>query len=174
MKAKALAVLIPALFLSTAAFAQSSTTPRDPATREPSKEAAPNDAKGSGTTSVPSAQDRASNREAVSDTALTGKVKSALAADVGLKTVTSIDVDSDKGGVVTLKGKVDCQIPADSSAALAAVNFGKPISEAAPNSGIVKALRPLVAGLDQPGGGERDAGKASSLLARFGQRLKKK
>jgi hyperosmotically inducible protein len=107
MKAKALAVLIPALFLSTAAFAQSSTTPRDPATREPSKEAAPNDAKGSGTTSVPSAQDRAGNREAVSDTALTGKVKSALAADVGLKTVTGIDVDSDKGGVVTLKGKVD-------------------------------------------------------------------
>ena len=74
----------------------------------------------------------------------------------------------------TLKRKVDCQIPADSSAALAAVNFGKPISEAAPNSSIVKALRPLVAGLDQPGGGERDAGKASSLLARFGQRLKKK
>ena len=59
----------------------------------------------------------------------------------------------------TLKRKVDCQIPADSGAALAAVNFGKPISEAAPNSGIVKALRPLVAGLDQPGGVERDAGK---------------
>ena len=55
----------------------------------------------------------------------------------------------------TLKRKVDCQIPADAGAALAAVNFGKPISEAAPNSGIVKALRPLVAGLDQPGGVER-------------------
>ena len=38
--------------------------------------------------------------------ALTGKVKSALAADVGLKTLTGIDVDS-AGTVVTLKGKVD-------------------------------------------------------------------
>jgi hyperosmotically inducible periplasmic protein len=38
--------------------------------------------------------------------ALTGKVKSALAADVGLKTLTNIDVDS-AGTAVTLKGKVD-------------------------------------------------------------------
>ena len=57
----------------------------------------------------------------------------------------------------TLKRKVDCQIPADAAAALAAINFGKPLSEAAPNSGIVKALRPLVGGLDAPGGGERRA-----------------
>jgi hyperosmotically inducible periplasmic protein len=96
MKAKALAVLIPALFLSTAALAQSSTTPRDPATREPSKEAAPND---KGNSSV--------SKEDVSDATITTKVKSALAADVGLKTVTGINVDTDKGGVVTLKGKVD-------------------------------------------------------------------
>ncbi|HEU4352896.1 MAG TPA: BON domain-containing protein [Burkholderiales bacterium] len=41
-----------------------------------------------------------------SNAMLTGKVKSALAADVGLGTVTSIDVDSDNG-VVTLKGHVD-------------------------------------------------------------------
>jgi hyperosmotically inducible protein len=33
-------------------------------------------------------------------------VKSALARDSGMGTMTSIDVDSDKG-VVTLKGKVD-------------------------------------------------------------------
>jgi hyperosmotically inducible periplasmic protein len=39
------------------------------------------------------------------DAALTGKVKSALAADVGLKTM-SINVDS-AGSVVTLKGQVD-------------------------------------------------------------------
>ena len=39
---------------------------------------------------------------------------------------------------------------------------------------IVKALRPLVAGLDQPGGAERDPRKATSLLVRFGQRMKKK
>jgi len=96
MKAKALAVLIPALFLSTAALAQSSTTPRDPATREPSTEAAPNDAKGGGSVS----------REDMSDAAITTKVKSALAADVGLRTVTGINVDTDAGGVVTLKGQV--------------------------------------------------------------------
>jgi pilus assembly protein CpaE len=74
----------------------------------------------------------------------------------------------------TLKRKVDCQIPADSAAALAAVNFGKPLFEAAPGSGIVKALRPLVASLDagdDEGGGRR---KASSLLARFSQGLKPK
>jgi osmotically-inducible protein OsmY len=90
MKAKALAVLIPALFLATSAIAQTdkskSTTGDSPR--------------------VPTAEDRAHNREAVSDTALTGKVKSALAADVGLKTVTGISVDTDKGGVVTLKGQV--------------------------------------------------------------------
>ena len=74
----------------------------------------------------------------------------------------------------TLKRKVDCQIPADSGAALAAVNFGKPLSEAAPNSGIVKALRPLVASLDAPGGGGSNVKKASSLFARFGQGRKKK
>jgi hyperosmotically inducible protein len=37
---------------------------------------------------------------------LTTKVKSALAADVGLKTLTGINVDSE-GTVVTLHGKVD-------------------------------------------------------------------
>jgi osmotically-inducible protein OsmY len=90
MKAKALAVLIPALFFAASAVAQTTTT--DKANESPR---------------VPTEQDRADNREAVSDATLTGKVKSALAADVGLKTVTSINVDSDKGGVVTLKGKVD-------------------------------------------------------------------
>ena len=44
-------------------------------------------------------------KRATKNAALTGKVKSALAADVGLKTV-KIDVDSE-GGVVTLKGNVD-------------------------------------------------------------------
>ena len=42
------------------------------------------------------------------------------------------------------------QIPADAAAALSAINFGKPLSEAAPSSGIVKALRPLVGSLDAP------------------------
>lgn len=45
-------------------------------------------------------------KRATKAAALTGKVKSALAADVGLKTVR-INVDSDDAGVVTLKGNVD-------------------------------------------------------------------
>ena len=52
-------------------------------------------------------QTGAEAKQATKNAALTGKVKSALAADVGLKTV-KIDVDSD-GGVVTLKGNVDSQ-----------------------------------------------------------------
>ena len=59
---------------------------------------------------LPTAEERAQNRETVSSGAsnatLTTKVKSALARDSGMGTMTSIDVDSDKG-VVTLKGKVD-------------------------------------------------------------------
>ncbi len=76
----------------------------------------------------------------------------------------------------TLKHKVDCQIPADPAAALSAVNVGKPLSEAAPASGIVKALRPLVAGLDAPGGESRTGTgrKTASLFERFGRGLKKK
>jgi hyperosmotically inducible periplasmic protein len=62
------------------------------------------------TEKLPSAEERAKNRETVSSSAagatLTGKVKSALAADAGAKTMTNINVDS-KDGVVTLKGKVD-------------------------------------------------------------------
>jgi len=46
-------------------------------------------------------------RHATKNAALTGKVKSALAADVGLKTV-KIDVDSEDG-IVTLKGRVDSE-----------------------------------------------------------------
>jgi pilus assembly protein CpaE len=74
----------------------------------------------------------------------------------------------------TLKRKVDCPIPSDITAALAAINFGKPLSDAAPNSGIVKALRPLVASLDTPGGGGPAPRKVSSLLDRLSQGLKKK
>src|SRR6266850_4711131 len=46
-------------------------------------------------------------KRATKNAALTGKVKSALAADVGLKTVR-IDVDSNEGAV-TLKGRVDSE-----------------------------------------------------------------
>jgi osmotically-inducible protein OsmY len=90
MKAKALAVLIPALFFATSAVAQT----KEPAATESKPHA-------------PTTQDRANNREAVSDSTVTGKVKTALAADVGLKTMTNVHVETDKGGVVTLKGNVD-------------------------------------------------------------------
>ena len=59
---------------------------------------------------LPSAEERAGNRREVSKSAagatLTGKVKTALASDAGLSTMTNINVDS-ADGVVTLKGKVD-------------------------------------------------------------------
>jgi osmotically-inducible protein OsmY len=97
MKMKLLAVLIPSLFLATSAMAQ--TTSSEKSTNAP---AATNGDK----MHTPTTEDRAKNREAVSDTTVTGKVKTALAADVGLKTVTEIHVETDHDGIVTLKGKV--------------------------------------------------------------------
>jgi len=91
MKAKALAVIIPALFFAASAGAAD--------TKSTSKS---NDTG----MHTPTAQDRANNREAVSDTEITGKVKTALAADVGLRTVTNVHVETDNDGVVTLKGEV--------------------------------------------------------------------
>ena len=51
---------------------------------------------------------RQRNTQYAKDSALTSKVHTALANDVGLKTLKNINVDSDKG-VVTLKGVVDDQ-----------------------------------------------------------------
>ena len=51
-------------------------------------------------------QGRQQNTQYASDATLTSKVHTALANDVGMKTLTRINVDSDKG-VVTLKGEVD-------------------------------------------------------------------
>jgi pilus assembly protein CpaE len=75
----------------------------------------------------------------------------------------------------TLKRKVDCQIPADAPSALSAVNVGKPLPEAAPNSPIVKALRPLVAALDRSDDvpGQKGA-SATRAFMRFTQSLKLK
>lgn len=109
---KRIAILVSALFLAAPAFAQDKSTTREPSTNPnpnvqsdtrsnadmPSKTDSP----------VPTAEDRANNRDAVSGATLTGKVKSALAADVGLRTLTGINVDS-AGSVVTLKGKVDTE-----------------------------------------------------------------
>jgi pilus assembly protein CpaE len=77
----------------------------------------------------------------------------------------------------TMKRKVDCQLPADVPSALAAVNFGKPLPEAAPNSPIVKALRPLIAALDEPAEEGTQAVKgAARAFMRFtkGLQLKRK
>jgi pilus assembly protein CpaE len=72
----------------------------------------------------------------------------------------------------TLSRKVDCQIPADLPAALAAVNLGKPVSEAAPNSRIVKSLKPFVSTLDEPSAlAASSAGPAGALL-RFARSFK--
>lgn len=120
--------------------------------------------------SLPGVRDAVRLQQLVQEVAPTAQLRIATSGAIDARR-SAVKVDDVSR---TLKRKVDCQIPADSGAALAAVNFGKPISEAAPNSGIVKALRPLVAGLDQPGSVERDASKATSLLARFGQRMKKK
>jgi hyperosmotically inducible protein len=58
---------------------------------------------------LPTEKERAGNRREVSKSAagaaLTAKVKTALAKDEGMRTMTNIDVDS-ADGVVTLKGKV--------------------------------------------------------------------
>jgi pilus assembly protein CpaE len=70
----------------------------------------------------------------------------------------------------TLKRKVDIQIPSDPAASLAAVNLGKPLSQAAPGSGIVKALRPLVSALDAPVAAEGKAVKPTSLFGRLVRR----
>ena len=67
------------------------------------------DSKTSGTSSSSGGSSGSSTSEIKKDTQdswLTTKVKSALAADVGLKTLTGINVDS-AGSVVTLKGSVD-------------------------------------------------------------------
>ena len=74
----------------------------------------------------------------------------------------------------TLKRKVDCQVPSDLPAVLEAVNVGKPLSEAMPNSTIVKALRPLVAALDEPAGRAGQPAVNGSVLARFTQGIKRK
>jgi osmotically-inducible protein OsmY len=51
---------------------------------------------------------RQKNNEFVSDATLTTKVHTALMNNVGLNTLRSINVDSDKG-IVTLKGSVDSE-----------------------------------------------------------------
>lgn len=120
--------------------------------------------------SLPGVRDAMRLQQLVHDVAPAARLLLATsgAADQRRSAVKVADVER------TLKRKVDCQIPADAPAALAAVNFGKPLVEAAPASGIVKALRPLVASLDAShSAGEKKAGaSAASVLLRFTQGLR--
>jgi hyperosmotically inducible protein len=90
-------LILLAAMVSLSAFAQPRET-RQPEADRSSTEKAKEKAK----------QASEEAKRATKNAALTGKVKSALASDVGLKTV-KIDVDSDDGGVVTLKGRVDSE-----------------------------------------------------------------
>ncbi|SKA36956.1 pilus assembly protein CpaE [Enhydrobacter aerosaccus] len=72
----------------------------------------------------------------------------------------------------TLKQKVACQVPADAAGTLMAVNFGKPLPEAAPNSAIIKALKPLVASLDEPAAAQEMPARSAGALLRVVQSLK--
>ena len=119
--------------------------------------------------SLPGVRDAMRLQQMVNDVAPGARLRIATsgAFDARRSAVKVADVER------TLRHKVDCQIPADASGVLAAINFGKPLSEAAPNSGIVKALRPLVATLDSQESAS-PMRKAGSLLGRFTQGLKKK
>jgi pilus assembly protein CpaE len=98
-----------------------------------------------------------------------------VAPDARLHLATSGVIDTRRSAVKvadverTLGRKVDCRIPGDVAAALAAINFGKPIAAAAPNSGIVKSLRAFVAALDDSTGPQSASG---SVLVRLAQSLK--
>jgi pilus assembly protein CpaE len=121
--------------------------------------------------SLPGVRDAMRLQQLVHDVAPAARLHLATSGviDARRSAVKAADVER------TLKRKIDCQIPADVPAALAAVNVGKPLSEAAPNSGIVKALRPLVASLDSLGKDVADGGakKASNVLARFTRGIKR-
>src|SRR5262245_46755936 len=104
------AIIVAAVALAFPAFAQKSdTTMPNSQERAQNREKAANQVD-KAESKLPTAEERAQNRQKVSRTAasatLTTKVKSALAADVGMKTMTNINVDS-VDGVVTLKGHVD-------------------------------------------------------------------
>jgi osmotically-inducible protein OsmY len=83
---KRIALLACTLCLALPAFAQPAGKTNDQATEE----------------------GRQKNTQYAKDSTLTSKVHTALANDVGLRTLRSINVDSDKG-VVTLKGVVDSE-----------------------------------------------------------------
>jgi pilus assembly protein CpaE len=119
--------------------------------------------------SLPGVRDAMRMQQVISDAAPQAKLYLATSGviDARRSAVKIADVER------TLKRKLDFQIPSDVSAAVSAVNFGKPLPDAAPGSSIVKALRPLVAKLEatdnaKPGEVKSEGG----LLARFSKGLK--
>jgi hyperosmotically inducible periplasmic protein len=108
---KHLIVVAVAAAFAVPAYAQQKSDPTLPSAQEraQNREAVKEQAD-KAESKLPDASERAENRERASgfasSAALTTKVKTALASDVGMRTMTNIDVDSDNG-VVTLKGKVD-------------------------------------------------------------------
>lgn len=109
--------------------------------------------------SLPGVRDAMRLQQLIHDVAPSARlfVASGGAIDARRSAVKVADVER------TLKRKVDCQLPTDAAAALTAVNFGRPLPEAAPGSPIVKALRPLVASLDTAADGAGGAAKVRSL-----------
>ncbi len=106
-----------------------------------------------------------------------------VAPQAGLFVATGGAIDARRSAVKvadverTLKRKVDVKLPTDPTSTLTAVNFGKPLPEATPNSPIVKALRPLVASLDASSASGPSAptkARAVSLFSRFKLPAKKK
>jgi hyperosmotically inducible protein len=99
-----IAVAVAAAF-AVPAYAQTTTQDKLPSAQERAQN------RESVQEKLPNASERAQNRDRAENfaraSALTGKVKSALAKEQGFKTLTRIDVDSTDAGVVTLKGKVE-------------------------------------------------------------------
>jgi len=121
--------------------------------------------------SLPSVRDAMRLQQMIHDAAPNAKLHLAISGviDARRSAVKVADVER------TLKRKIDCQIPSDAASAIAAVNFGKPLPEAAPSSGIVKALRPLVTRLDAPADEKTGEAKAKvRLVDKFTQGLKSK
>jgi pilus assembly protein CpaE len=121
--------------------------------------------------SLPGVRDAMRLQQLVHDVAPSAQLHLAISGIVDSRRSTVKIADVER----TLKRKVDCQIPADIAAAISAVNLGKPVSEVAPKSGIVKALRTLVNRLDDSSdiGRENNPGKSTGVLVRFMQGLKR-
>lgn len=102
MNAQHRMTLLAAIVAGTALFGAGCGNNSTPADRSASNAMTP-----PATSSTTAPQRTASAKEAMSDAAITGKVKAAVMAEPGIRSL-KIDVDT-KDGVVTLNGKIDTQ-----------------------------------------------------------------